>query len=434
MKRAFVSLYLIIVLSILILGLVLNKFWDEVSPPSVVDPAIVDLVGLIEKSLQEHPQIERQIQLAQLSAQLKYQAKLVTLDHFSKTEIAEKIKEGEIVSVNDEFTNYFYKRLTNTDEVLVLRGTFESNARSKLYLIFLLLFYGAIAGAVFLWVWPLARDLRRLTQHTQQMGKEGQQTTIAISTRSVLYPFANVFNAMATRLEEIMRSQKEMTLAVSHELRTPLARMKFALAITEGQHLSEGLQRQLVSINRDILEMESLINSFLAYAAFDQQSQQLNQREGYIQDLIQDIISRLSCHQESEIRIDVFDETQGKMMCCEWSLMQTAIQNLIHNAMGYAKSQILVSIKISEQDYIVEIDDDGPGVPNDQQNRIFESFVRIYSELPNRSGFGLGLALVKRIMDWHFGSATCSRSVSGGAKFTLKWPRKRVVSGDNPFQ
>ncbi|HOY24722.1 MAG TPA: ATP-binding protein, partial [Cellvibrio sp.] len=232
-----------------------------------------------------------------------------------------------------------------------------------------------------------------------------------------------VFNAMATRLDELMRSQKEMTLAVSHELRTPLARMKFALAITEEQRLPAGLQRQLSSINRDILEMESLINSLLAYAAFDQQSQQLNQREGHIQSLVQDIIARLANHHEHTIQINVFDNTHGNVMRCEWSLMQTAIQNLIHNALGYANTTISVSLNITATDFIIEVEDDGPGVPADKQGRIFESFVRIYSELPNRSGFGLGLALVKRIMSWHFGGATCGSSDLGGAKFSLVWPR-----------
>lgn len=423
MNRAFVSLYLIIALSILLLGLVLNKFWDEVNPPVAVDPAVIDLVTLLEQSLQNNSNRNKQDQLNETTAQLKYKAKLVSISNFSTTEIAEKIKQGNVVSVNDEHTNYFYKRLANTDDVLVLACPAELNSRSEFYIVFILLFYSAIAGVVFLWVWPLTRDLARLTQHAQQMGKDGQQTRIAISTRSVLYPFANVFNAMATRLDEIMRSQKEMTLAVSHELRTPLARMKFALAITEDQNLSAGLQRQISSINRDIMEMESLINSFLAYAAFDQQSQQLNQREGYIQDLIQDIIARLSNHQNGNIHIEVFDETQGQVMVCEWSLMQTAIQNLIHNALGYAKSSIRVEIKIIANDFIIEVEDDGPGVPDDQRRRIFESFVRIYSELPNRSGFGLGLALVKRIMDWHLGSVRCSYSAMGGAKFILKWPR-----------
>lgn len=422
MNRAFASLYLIIVLSIVLLGLVLNKFWDQVNPPQTLDPAVVDLINLIEQSLPKNSDLDRRQHLSKMTAQLKYKASLISIANFSSTTTAEKIKKGDVVSVTDERTNYFYKRLAHTDDVLLLAYSAESNSRPELYAIFILMFYGAIAGAVFLWVWPITRDLARLSQHAQQIGKDGRPLTIAISTRSVLYPFANIFNAMAIRLDELIRSQKEMTLAVSHELRTPLARMKFALAMAEEQKFSGNVQRQVSSINRDIMEMESLINSFLAYAAFDQQSQQLNQREGHMQSLVQDIIARLVNHHEHKIQIVVCDNTHGQVMRCEWSLMQTAIQNLIHNALDYAKTTIRVRLHITATDFTIEVEDDGPGVPFDQQSRIFESFVRIYSELPNRSGFGLGLALVKRIMAWHLGCATCTNSDLGGAKFSLTWP------------
>jgi two-component system, OmpR family, sensor kinase len=423
MNRAFVSLYLIIVLSIVLLGLVLNKFWDEINPPVEIDPVVIDLITLIEVSLKNGQLENKNTHLEQVTTGLKYQAKLLSVSNFSKTDIAEKIKQGDVVNVNDENSHYFYKRIQNSDDVLVLAYPLLPTNRNGFYIPFIFLFYGAIAVVVFLWVWPLARDLARLAQHAQQLGKDGQQHSIKVSPRSVVYPFANAFNAMASRLNDIMRSQKEMTLAVSHELRTPLARMKFALAISEDQNIPNQLRLQLAGINRDILEMESLINSFLAYAAFDQQSQQLNQREGYIQDLLQNIISRLLNHQGGNILIEVNDETQGRPIVCEWSLMQTALQNIIHNALGYAQSQIFISIKITPSHFIVVVDDDGPGIPEDQQERVFESFVRIYSEQNNRSGFGLGLALVKRIMDWHFGSASCRCSRLGGAQFTLTWPR-----------
>ena len=393
------------------------------NPPIEVDPAVVDLFALIETSLKTSQNTEKNIQLKLVTKGLKYQVKLVSIENFSRTDIAGKIKQGGVIDADDADTHYFYKRIESSDDVLVLAYPSSPSNRNNLYLLFILLFYTAIAAAVFLWVWPLARDLARLAQHAQQLGKDGQQDVIKVSPRSVVYPFANAFNAMAIRLNDIMRSQKEMTLAVSHELRTPLARMKFALAISEGKPIAEELRRPLAGINRDILEMESLINSFLAYAAFDQQSQQLNQREGYIQDLLQTIVSRLLSHQDRNIHIKVEDETQGQGITCEWSLMQTALQNVIHNALGYAQALIVISIKITPSHFIVCVADDGTGVPEDQQERIFESFVRIYNEQNHRSGFGLGLALVKRIMEWHLGSVSCTRSALGGALFTLEWPR-----------
>ncbi len=423
MNRAFVSLYLIIVLSIVLLGLVLNKFWDELNPLVAVDPAVADLITLIEQSLEHNQNTSKKELPLAFRTDLNYHVELVSISNFSKTDIANKIKEGNIVNVSDDRTHYFYKRLENSDDVLMLTNTLEEDNRNAIYIGFILLFYAAIAGMIFLWVWPLARDLTLMGLHTQQIGKDDQPAKIDISPRSVLYPFANTFNVMAKRLNEILRSQKEMTLAVSHELRTPLARMKFALAMTEDQPMPILLQRQFSNISKDILEMESLINSFLAYAGFDHQSQQLNQCEGYIQDLIQEIIVRLLNKETDHINIEINDETNGQAISCEWSLMQTAIQNLIHNALGYANTTILVSIKIQTEHFLIEVEDDGPGVPEDQRTRIFESFVRIYSELTNRSGFGLGLALTKRIMEWHLGSVIYSSSSLGGAKFSLKWPR-----------
>jgi signal transduction histidine kinase len=422
MSRAFVSLYLIIVLSIILLGLVLNKFWDELNPPDAVDSAVLDLINVIEKSIENNQNHEKTILLRSLTANLNYHVEIIPIVNFSNTNITAKIAQGSIVSVSDEKNHYFYKRLRNTNDVLMLTNPSEKDRQNILYISFIVLFYAAIAGVIFLWVWPMARDLTRLGLHTQQIGKDGQQATINISTRSVLYPFAKAFNTMAKRLNEILCSQKEMTLAVSHELRTPLARMKFALAMTEEQNTSVFLQRQLSNISEDISQMEALINSFLAYAGFDQHSQQLSQCEGHMHDLVQEIISRLRSHEGNEIIINVNDETRGQVMICEWSLMQTAIQNLMHNALGYAKSTILVNIKILPDHFLIEFEDDGSGVPEDQQTRIFESFVRIYSELTNRSGFGLGLALTKRIMEWHCGHVSCTRSPLGGAKFTLRWP------------
>ena len=429
MNRAFVSLYLIIVLSIVLLGLVLNKFWDELNPPAAVDPSVVDLINVIEKSFQDQNQyFDKKEKLQSLTSELHYKVELLSILSFSKTDIAEKIKHREIVSVSDEHTHYFYKRLNNADDVLMLSTLKDVDGKSSLYIGFILLFYSAIAGVVFLWVWPLTRDLNRLRLHTQQMGKDGEQPSIDISTRSVLYPFAKTFNAMAKRLSEILRSQREMTLAVSHELRTPLARMKFALAITEDQKIPIPLQGQLSNINKDVLEMEALINSFLAYAGFDHQSETLSQREGHMHDLVKEIISRLVNHENKHINIEVNDKTDGHVFICEWSLMQTAVQNLIHNALGYANTKIIVSMNFFSDHYLIEVEDDGPGVPDDQQSRIFESFVRLYSELTNRSGFGLGLALVKRIMTWHLGYVNYSRSLLGGAKFTLRWPRQKRPS------
>lgn len=417
MNRAFISLYLILVLAIVLLGMVLNKFWEQVNPAVDIDPAAADIMQLIEAQL---PRLAaRDIQLP---ATGYYQIKVFDLQDFAASSAAVSLRSGHIINASDDTANRFYK-LTTDNKVIALTAQIDQSHKTPLYFIFITIFYGAIALIIFLWVWPLSRDLARLIKHTREVGAQGAPANITLSGRSLLAPFASAFNAMALRLNNIMRSQKEMTYAVSHELRTPLARMKFALAMTETSRLEPDIQRQLESIGRDVGEMEGLINSLLTYASFEQKSEPLDQREGHMEAMLIEMLARLD--NPSGITIRINNEAGGEIFKCEWALMQTAIHNLLQNAVGFARQNILVTMGVTEQSFKVAVEDDGPGVPEAQREYIFESFVRLYgeSDLNRHSGFGLGLAIVKRIMAWHGGSVSCLQSAQGGAKFLIQWPK-----------
>jgi len=418
MNRAFISLYLILVLAIVLLGSVLNKFWEEVNPPADIDPAAADLMLLVEAQLPASA--AENIQLPPTSY---YQINIFDLQDFASSSTASSLTSGGIINASDDNANRYYKLVRN-NKVIALTAPLDQPHKSPLYFIFIVIFYGAIALVIFLWVWPLSRDLARLIKHTREVGAQGVPTSINLSVGSMLAPFANAFNAMAIRLGNIMRSQKEMTYAVSHELRTPLARMKFALAMTESAQVEAGLQRQLESIGRDVVEMENLINALLTYASFEQKAEPLDQREGHMEAMLQEMLARLDNSPGMHIRID--NQAGAQTFTCEWALMQTAIHNLLQNALGFARQNIQLSMGVTEQSFWVSVEDDGPGVPEAQRDYIFESFVRLYgeSDLNRHSGFGLGLAIVKRIMVWHGGSVSCSQSAQGGAKFLIRWPKK----------
>jgi two-component system OmpR family sensor kinase len=132
MNRAFVSLYLIIVLSIILLGLALNKFWDELSPPDAVDPAIIDLIKVIETSIENNQDRDKAMLLRSLNSNLNYHVELIPIVNFSKTDIAGKITQGGVVSISDEKTHYFYKILNNANDVLMLTDTSKENRQSIL--------------------------------------------------------------------------------------------------------------------------------------------------------------------------------------------------------------------------------------------------------------------------------------------------------------
>jgi two-component system, OmpR family, sensor kinase len=216
-----------------------------------------------------------------------------------------------------------------------------------------------------------------------------------------------------------------MTNAVSHELRTPLARMKFALAMVDLEKLDEKSKQHIASLEMDISDMESLINSLLIYAGFEQQTQKLLLTSGNISDLLEHISRNFHrSHLTNKLQLQIFDQSESQAFNCEWKLMETALQNLLSNAARFATNFIKLSACISTSEYQLIVEDDGPGIPPESRQRVTESFVRLYDEHQSGSGFGLGLAIVKRIMQWHKGGLTIEQSPElGGAKLILHWPK-----------
>ncbi len=439
MNRAFITLYFFIVASVILIGWGLNQFWETLAPEQEASAEIHALFTIIEKDLlQQQPPTDAGYaqQAQQLARDLQLSLEILPLDDVAQSSAMRELHAGKILSTLSDRQLIWYKRLATTDQVVMLSVPQADDRESPLYDLLLIVFYLAIALVIYLWVWPLSRDSKKLELQTRNLGKDGVPQTLDISPTSTLYPLARAFNHMAQRLRELIASHREMTNAVSHELRTPLARMKFALAMIDEENLHEKDRRQLRSLELDIAEMESLISSLLMYAGFEQKTQSLVQSPGYMRDLLEEIQLRFVRHNERDLQLCVNDQQADALVYCEWKLIETVLQNLINNAKRYAHTRIAVEIQQTESEYIIAVEDDGPGIPADKRERVFDSFVRLYhedesaSEKSNGSatgGFGLGLAIVKRIMQWHKGRAEFVEPQQlGGARAQVRWPKSKT--------
>lgn len=441
MNRAFITLYFFIVASVVVVGWGLNQFWETLEPEQEASEEIQALFNLVELSLAEKKSEQsssgtEQLQsaaLKTLSQRLNIFLEILSLDDLAQSQAMHELNSGKILATRSENKRVWYKRIGQSQQVLMLALPPEDNQDSPLYDLLLIVFYLAIALVIYLWVWPLSRDSKKLERQTRNLGKDGVPQTLDISPTSTLYPLARAFNQMAQRLRELIASHREMTNAVSHELRTPLARMKFALAMVDEENLTEKDRRQVRSLEQDVAEMESLISSLLMYAGFEQKTQRLQQKPGHIADLLDEIQLRFSRNNPRGLEFIVKDFSNTAAMCCEWKLMETVLQNLINNAARYANAKIFIEVTQTDDEYQVAVEDDGPGIPVDKRERVFESFVRLYHEeesTPEKSqgsatgGFGLGLAIVKRIMEWHGGVAEFVEPRHlGGARVQVHWPK-----------
>ncbi len=109
--------------------------------------------------------------------------------------------------------------------------------------------------------------------------------------------------------------------------------------------------------------------------------------------------------------------------------LERAIQNLLVNAKRYAKHQVLLSLKSNDGEVEITVDDDGCGIPPEQHEAILQPFVRLdESRSKGRGGFGLGLAIVSRIVSWHQGQIAIDASPLGGARFSIRLPLQRLTA------
>jgi signal transduction histidine kinase len=112
----------------------------------------------------------------------------------------------------------------------------------------------------------------------------------------------------------------------------------------------------------------------------------------------------------------------SKSVTCDAHLIETVLRNLLYNATRYASQRIHVSFGVVADRYRLHVEDDGPGIPEADRERVFGSFVQLGARSGPRTGFGLGLAIVKRAIEWHGGAASVDRSPLGGARFVVEWP------------
>ena len=262
---------------------------------------------------------------------------------------------------------------------------------------------------------------------TKDFGEAKWDTRISLSNRSQVKPLANTFNEMARHISALIENQKHLSNAVSHEIRTPLARLKFALALMPMycQPDSDEQKRQdfLNEMQLDIKEMENLLQELLTYASLESQ-REMPLDEYDLITLINQSIKRLSAL--SEIPITLHTDIETLPLFGEPALIERALQNLLTNAQRFARHQILIEVSQTQQRVTLSVSNDGEPIPEVDLPKVFEPFYRSKSVQNGNKGHGLGLAIIKRIMQRHQGEVNVT-SHPAQTRFTLSWPKKRQI-------
>lgn len=425
-RRAFITLYALVVFSVLLFGWGLDRVWQHYSPanPREAQPS-PETFAVLAFFLDRKEFVDAQQSVTELSRALQQDVTLMQLDDFAQTAFAERLSAGAwtVVDGGSSGTHY-YQKLPGSNAVISWREAPPLAPRSLLYEALIVAFYLAMAVVIFIWIWPLSRDLAKLERQTKHLGYQSAPKDLHIGPASAVHDLASAFNRMAQRVRDLLTTQKEMTYAVSHELRTPLARMKFGLEMAAAFDDVERIRDKLAGVREDVTEMDLLVNQLLAYADFEQQERTLDIQSGDLGALVTQLIARLrKSGGDSPVEVVFEDALHGQAVNCEWYLLERALFNLLQNAQRFAQTQIFVRLSQNQGQNWVVVDDDGPGIPEVDRQRIFQSFVRLNNSANSRArGFGLGLSIVQRIMGWHRGRVQVETAPIGGARFVLAWP------------
>ena len=255
------------------------------------------------------------------------------------------------------------------------------------------------------------RPIHRLTTAARQLGLGREVENFHLEGAKEIRLAGRAFQAMRHRIDRQMKERTSMLAGVSHDLRTPLTRMRLHTALASPSS-------DITAIDKDIEEMEQMIEGYLSFARGEGAEKATEEQFDKI--LRQIVNSYVETH-PGKIRLIMPAGTFPPMEMRAQSIRR-AIDNLISNAMRYAHSAE-IRLKIIEDELVLFIDDDGPGIPEADYQEALKPFIRLESSRNKQTGgTGLGLSIASDVVLSHGGNMTLDTSPLGGLRVMIKLP------------
>jgi two-component system, OmpR family, sensor histidine kinase ArlS len=308
---------------------------------------------------------------------------------------------------------YAALRTINGEKYYILTSALDSNGKSKLEYLKYLLITAYVMSALLIgffsyyFMGQFLKPLEDLNQEISEVTAHKLTTQIPVrNSNDEIDVLAKSFNTMIGRLDDVFQSQKDFTASASHEIRTPITRMAFQLEnlIKFGEHSPETLS-SLQQIQRDVYQLSDLTNSLLLLTKFDRENIQSIYEEVRIDEVIFESFEAVE-KSYPKLKLDFLiseDTSEDALLTIKGiqSLLDIVFINLFKNAAIYSDDvEVDVLIKENDEYLIVDVISHGNTIPKEEQAKLFEAFKRGKNS-QNISGSGLGLRIVKRILEYH---------------------------------
>ncbi len=251
------------------------------------------------------------------------------------------------------------------------------------------------------------KPLVKLAKAAEKFGKGDYVNDFRASGSQEIRKAAFEFDRMAKRINRHLNQRAEMLSGISHDLRTPLTRLKLQLAMFEQKEISE-------KMSKDIDEMEKMLNDYLQFAKTQTQEDTV----------LIDLNNLLNSIKNSFNNNNLFFNNSAETVELKGrpTALKRSFENIIQNGLSYG-NKVYLKIQKGNKRVTVIIEDDGPGIPEDQYKNVFKPFFRLdKSRSLNQSGVGLGLAIVEDIVNSHGGNIQLGKSKYNGLQVKISLP------------
>lgn len=275
---------------------------------------------------------------------------------------------------------------------------------------------------------PMQRKIKQVNDALNIMKSGDMSFRVPVDGHDELSSLALSYNSMSDHIQRLIEAQRELMRAVSHELRTPVARIRFGMEIVADEDEYAHRIQQIELIDKDIEALNNLIDEIMTYAKLEQGMPSLNFENIVLIDVLEQVAVETEAL-KTQKKIELLPLSSDVMVEVERRYLHRVVQNLVGNAIRYCDTQVTISggVDVNTGKAFVCVEDDGPGIPEEDRARIFEAFARLDDSRTRASGgYGLGLSIVSRIAFWFGGTIEVDQSPTlGGARFIMYWPATR---------
>ncbi len=320
--------------------------------------------------------------------------------------------------LKSKFNNYWFDTTTFKDsidlKIKYLNGYFQfeipkdrvANSSARIFALWITLPAFLLIAIALIFLKNQTRPIINLARASEKFGRGEDVGEYRPSGALEIRQAGYEFERMRKRIIRHLNQRSEMLSGISHDLRTPLTRIKLQLAFIKDKQLSNKL-------SGDVIEIEKMLNEYLQFSKnrSSEKGEKFN-----LSKLLDDTIKK---YDNKNIVIEI---SQNILFHGKKTLINRCISNLLDNAVKYGKN-ITVNLKKSNNNIILLIDDDGPGIPKNEYENVFKPFYKIdKSRNETKSSVGLGMSIASDIIQSHGGNIKLEKSILKGLRVKITLP------------